>query len=993
MPLKARRVEMAEVAYLLDHFAFTRQISKILLQETRAPAQHLTIDQKGAIWLRRNWNLPPARIAGYNDKDVERAFVVALMGNFVDNFESNDPSQRQSTVAILSLLLRRLGLMPKMIRLARVSGGESNSRALPVESALRKELRKRLASLHKAAAAQADDETVASGESATIIALLQEWTDAHSATFSVAETEIGPELEEEPLSKIPEIIQGAYTMGIPPMSGPQIDDGSRLLFNPSLPADVLDDLRPNLINLSQGRFSADGDLTSTSQDVDRIFDEHLPRTLAKAKAQGKKLKLLFYAHGGLVSESNALDEAQRNIPWWRENEIYPIFFIWETGFFEILGQRLGFAQHQLERSTARAFITDGAVEALVRSLGLPAIWLAMKESARQACEPASRPDGLPGGARYTAQKLSTFCMANSGDIELYAGGHSAGAIFQNHFVPTALDEGAPPFRRVFLLAPAVTVEKFANGLAQRMGNGIEQLDIFTMRNDLERQDTTGPIYRKSILYLIHNALEPERATPILGLEISMRADAQVKSLFGLGTTASTLGEVVFSTTQTTTGRSASNSRRHIGYGSEPKTMTSVLRRVLDIGDSDPNLIAYPEPDPTRAAEFDLVAHELSIWERQLAVIRSQEREAGALQPTPNSTPFPGLFFGGMEALGVTAASTRPTATSSSAAITSGSASPQAGRRRALCVGINAYAQSPLLGCVADAQLWANTLSGLNFEQPTLLTDQQATRTGILDALASIVVGSRAGDVVVFHYSGHGTQLPDENQDESGGDTPSMDEAICPFDYESGAFLIDDDLAQILKQTPDGVNVTCFIDCCHSGTISRLAVGAPLSRARNQTVRTRFLPPTVAMIESHLRFRRDMRSRRLSRSLFAATGRTRDQMRQVVYSACQSSELAYETNMQGDFTLRATAILRAGIQGLTHEQFQDRVIAEFGQVPRQNPMLDCVPALRAGLLLQPFGAANGAPVNTSPADLPAKSALAHFTSQQLLEELGRRLNIP
>jgi hypothetical protein len=221
----------------------------------------------------------------------------------------------------------------------------------------------------------------------------------------------------------------------------------------------------------------------------------------------------------------------------------------------------------------------------------------------------------------------------------------------------------------------------------------------------------------------------------------------------------------------------------------------------------------------------------------------------------------------------------------------------------------------------------------------------------------------------------------------------MDEAICPFDYESGAFLIDDDLAQILKQTPDGVNVTCFIDCCHSGTISRLAVGAPLSRARNQTVRTRFLPPTVAMIESHLRFRRDMRSRRLSRSLFAATGRTRDQMRQVVYSACQSSELAYETNMQGDFTLRATAILRAGIQGLTHEQFQDRVIAEFGQVPRQNPMLDCVPALRAGLLLQPFGAANGAPVNTSPADLPAKSALAHFTSQQLLEELGRRLNIP
>jgi len=57
-----------------------------------------------------------------------------------------------------------------------------------------------------------------------------------------------------------------------------------------------------------------------------------------------------------------------------------------------------------------------------------------------------------------------------------------------------------------------------------------------------------------------------------------------------------------------------------------------------------------------------------------------------------------------------------------------------------------------------------------------------------------------------------------------------DEAICPVDFATGALYIDDDIARVLRQLPDGVNLSFFMDCCHSGTNTRFAVGAPASSA-------------------------------------------------------------------------------------------------------------------------------------------------------------------
>lgn len=261
----------------------------------------------------------------------------------------------------------------------------------------------------------------------------------------------------------------------------------------------------------------------------------------------------------------------------------------------------------------------------------------------------------------------------------------------------------------------------------------------------------------------------------------------------------------------------------------------------------------------------------------------------------------------------------------------------AGRKRALCIGIDAYVQQPLAGCVADAHLWAQTFMALGFEQPALLLNGEATRDGILTAVRTLVSNSRPGDVIVIQYAGHGTQLDDVSRDEIGGDTPEKDEALVPFDFLSGAYVIDDDLGAIFSGIPAGVNVTCFIDCCHSGSISR---------ALRPDERPRFMVADPAMKEAHRRFRQALGISR------AAGKREIEAMREVVFSACQSSEVAWESAGHGEFTVRATQILKSGAGILSHEAFMAQVLDAFGASPRQRPLIECATAFRSRTLLQP-----------------------------------------
>lgn len=142
-------------------------------------------------------------------------------------------------------------------------------------------------------------------------------------------------------------------------------------------------------------------------------------------------------------------------------------------------------------------------------------------------------------------------------------------------------------------------------------------------------------------------------------------------------------------------------------------------------------------------------------------------------------------------------------------------------KKALLAGINRYPdpRNELKGCVNDVRQMAETLkSGFGFPSGDanmrILTDARATTRAILDGLAWLTAGASPGDSLVFHYSGHGSQVPDRHGDEK---TDRLDEILCPYDLDWDHPLSDDDLAAACAGVPKGVLLTVILDCCHSGT--------------------------------------------------------------------------------------------------------------------------------------------------------------------------------
>lgn len=142
--------------------------------------------------------------------------------------------------------------------------------------------------------------------------------------------------------------------------------------------------------------------------------------------------------------------------------------------------------------------------------------------------------------------------------------------------------------------------------------------------------------------------------------------------------------------------------------------------------------------------------------------------------------------------------------------------------RALFVGINKYPSSPLNGCVNDVSDMANFLvekCGFAMADVRLVVDERATKDAIVERLGWLLTGLRDGDRVLFHFSGHGTQLPTRNPQ---GEVDGLDEAICPvdFDWNDAHTIRDKDFNNIFSTIPEGVEFIWISDLCHSCDLSK-----------------------------------------------------------------------------------------------------------------------------------------------------------------------------
>lgn len=171
--------------------------------------------------------------------------------------------------------------------------------------------------------------------------------------------------------------------------------------------------------------------------------------------------------------------------------------------------------------------------------------------------------------------------------------------------------------------------------------------------------------------------------------------------------------------------------------------------------------------------------------------------------------------------------------------------------RALFVGINAYPNARLNGCVNDIDdLAAFVLAKCGFAPPDLcfLRDAAATTDAMVQKLRWLVAGAAAGDRLLFHFSGHGAQMPTLDP---LGEVDGLDEVICPVDFNwTDAHTIrDKQFAQIFGRVPAGVEFVWISDSCHSGDLTKAMPSPKLIKAGHRPKpKTYPLPPPAPVAE-------------------------------------------------------------------------------------------------------------------------------------------------
>ncbi|MFO0719386.1 MAG: caspase family protein [Nitrospira sp.] len=299
--------------------------------------------------------------------------------------------------------------------------------------------------------------------------------------------------------------------------------------------------------------------------------------------------------------------------------------------------------------------------------------------------------------------------------------------------------------------------------------------------------------------------------------------------------------------------------------------------------------------------------------------------------------------------------------------------PSSGTKRALLIGINRYQVLPTLnGSLNDIDTMRQVLTtrwGFQSQHITMLTDQAATRAGILGALERLVQDTGPSDVVYVHYSGHGSQVEDLNGDET---EDHLDETLVPHDGRTPSVpdITDDELEAIVSKLK-ARSILIVLDSCHSGTATR-----------SLDIRTRSVPKDTRI------------------ELYRPSGvHTRQVVpvtaaRYVLMTGAAANQEALDGPVggryHGFFSYSLSRSLgSAGPSASPREIFfgvereMKRIQTHFGRISMPEPQLEAPPALMdAPLLPMPSETGNGTGTNGT-ARLPWVEVKAHKGGETLL----------
>ena len=352
-------------------------------------------------------------------------------------------------------------------------------------------------------------------------------------------------------------------------------ENSLLSGNPSI---SVQQINPYIIDIgNNGELSDDGKFATRIDDLRNLLQIYLPQAISQFElSSDKPIDVAIYAHGGLTDEEGALDTARSWVPLLFARRIFPIFILWETGLWETLFDILK------DVNTKRAAVAGGLLDGVIdwwdeRLEGLASVpgtrvWDEMKKNA------AAASNNPQGGLRLLYKELTRSVYAKiKPRLRFHLIGHSAGAIFHAYLLPVLLGANLR-VDGIYLMAPACSIELFASNILPHYQAGkVMAYTQFYLTDLAERQDNCAGVYRRSLLYLVSDAFEHQRKTPLLGME------KYLSNLQQPHTQPSQAGQIwdwiAAPTGQSASSIARSNSTSHGGFSSDSDTREAILERI------------------------------------------------------------------------------------------------------------------------------------------------------------------------------------------------------------------------------------------------------------------------------------------------------------------------------------------------------------------------------------------------------------------------------
>jgi len=251
------------------------------------------------------------------------------------------------------------------------------------------------------------------------------------------------------------------------------------------------------------------------------------------------------------------------------------------------------------------------------------------------------------------------------------------------------------------------------------------------------------------------------------------------------------------------------------------------------------------------------------------------------------------------------------------------ASTARGEDRALLIGVGRYAHfdDRLNGVSLDLDMMTEMAQLMGFQKNAIkiLEHEKATAAAVYQTFDDwLINGIEARDRVLIYFSGHGSQVPDENDDEKD----NFDEVLLLYDTtitakngrQSLTRVLHDDRFQRMLAQIKSRNILVILDACHSGSATRSLQLTPQSiAAAKGQVKYFYYSPMLETAGASGRF-----------DLMEPSTASHINGRYVAITACRDDEKTVATSRGSIFTLGLRhalgAAARAGAS-ITPEELQ------------------------------------------------------------------------